>query len=133
MITSIGINRVHCLFVFYGLLKFLRKRLERHFSLDKVLQLLDRFYNLELPVKMETILNPAELQQFENHSSQMGLWTLCFLIRWPDKITARSASKSYMKMVDNSYLIALMRLQSSWRRLKLHSLSTFQMQTVPRE
>ncbi|KHG09290.1 Nucleoporin [Gossypium arboreum] len=40
--------RVHRHFVLYGLMEFLRKSLDRHFSPDEVLQLLDRFYNLEV-------------------------------------------------------------------------------------
>ncbi|KAK8977172.1 hypothetical protein V6N11_021259 [Hibiscus sabdariffa] len=39
---------VHRHFVLYGLMEFLRKSLDRHFSPDEVLQLLDRFYNLEV-------------------------------------------------------------------------------------
>ncbi|XVF03221.1 hypothetical protein REPUB_Repub04eG0242800 [Reevesia pubescens] len=39
---------IHRHFVLYGLMEFLRRSLDRHFSPDEVLQLLDRFYNLEV-------------------------------------------------------------------------------------
>uniref|UniRef100_A0A7N2LAX0 Uncharacterized protein n=1 Tax=Quercus lobata TaxID=97700 RepID=A0A7N2LAX0_QUELO len=50
-----GFEMQHCLyvwihrhFVLFGLMEFLRKSFDRPFSSDEVLQLLDRFYNLEL-------------------------------------------------------------------------------------
>ncbi|KAF3951480.1 hypothetical protein ACB098_03G188900 [Castanea mollissima] len=39
---------IHRHFVLFGLMEFLRKSFDRQFSSDEVLQLLDRFYNLEL-------------------------------------------------------------------------------------
>ncbi|GLT27563.1 hypothetical protein SLA2020_025500 [Shorea laevis] len=39
---------IHRHFVLYGLMEYLRRSLDRHFSPDEVLQLLDRFYNLEM-------------------------------------------------------------------------------------
>ncbi|KAK6931332.1 Chromatin modification-related protein Eaf7/MRGBP [Dillenia turbinata] len=39
---------MHRHFVLYGLMEYLRKSFDRHFSPDEVLQLLDRFYNLEM-------------------------------------------------------------------------------------
>ncbi|XP_057839666.1 uncharacterized protein LOC131049626 isoform X1 [Cryptomeria japonica] len=39
---------LHRHFVLYGLMEYLRRRLSRNFSPDEVLQLLDRFYNLEM-------------------------------------------------------------------------------------
>jgi len=39
---------MHRHFVLFGLMEYLKKRLNRHFSPDEVLQLLDRFYNLEM-------------------------------------------------------------------------------------
>ncbi|XP_068655672.1 uncharacterized protein [Aristolochia californica] len=39
---------VHRHFVLYGLMEYLRSRFDRHFSADEVLQLLDRFFNLEV-------------------------------------------------------------------------------------
>ncbi|KAK6251920.1 hypothetical protein QUC31_013640 [Theobroma cacao] len=39
---------MHRHFVLYGLMEFLRRSLDRQFSPDEVLQLLDRFYNLEV-------------------------------------------------------------------------------------
>ncbi|NP_001141546.2 uncharacterized protein LOC100273660 [Zea mays] len=39
---------VHRHFVLYGLMEYLRKSLDRQFSSDEVLQLLDRFFNLEM-------------------------------------------------------------------------------------
>ncbi|XP_023887541.1 uncharacterized protein LOC111999643 isoform X2 [Quercus suber] len=39
---------IHRHFVLFGLMEFLRKSFDRPFSSDEVLQLLDRFYNLEL-------------------------------------------------------------------------------------
>ncbi|KAK8508064.1 hypothetical protein V6N13_055522 [Hibiscus sabdariffa] len=44
----VKLRGVHHHFVLYGLMEFLRKSLDRHFSPDEVLQLLDRFYNLEV-------------------------------------------------------------------------------------
>ncbi|AQK87537.1 hypothetical protein ZEAMMB73_Zm00001d038681 [Zea mays] len=41
---------VHRHFVLYGLMEYLRKSLDRQFSSDEVLQLLDRFFNLEMLV-----------------------------------------------------------------------------------
>ncbi|MQL69105.1 hypothetical protein Taro_001392 [Colocasia esculenta] len=38
----------HRHFVLYGLMEFLQKRFDRHFTADEVLQLLDRFFNLEM-------------------------------------------------------------------------------------
>lgn len=39
---------IHRHFVLYGLMEHLRKSLDRQFSADEVLQLLDRFFNLEM-------------------------------------------------------------------------------------
>ncbi|XP_038724961.1 uncharacterized protein LOC120016315 isoform X1 [Tripterygium wilfordii] len=39
---------MHRHFVLYGLMEFLRRSFDRQFSADEVLQLLERFYNLEL-------------------------------------------------------------------------------------
>ncbi|KAK7385766.1 hypothetical protein VNO78_31619 [Psophocarpus tetragonolobus] len=39
---------VHRNFVLYGLMEFLRRKFDRQFSSEEVLQLLDRFYNLEM-------------------------------------------------------------------------------------
>uniref|UniRef100_A0A5B7AW32 Chromatin modification-related protein EAF7 n=1 Tax=Davidia involucrata TaxID=16924 RepID=A0A5B7AW32_DAVIN len=39
---------IHRHFVLYGLMEFLRRSLDQHFSPSDVLQLLDRFYNLEM-------------------------------------------------------------------------------------
>ncbi|THU74179.1 hypothetical protein C4D60_Mb04t30620 [Musa balbisiana] len=39
---------IHRHFVLYGLMEYLRRSFDRHFSAEEVLQLLDRFYNLEL-------------------------------------------------------------------------------------
>ncbi|KAF9591541.1 hypothetical protein IFM89_004595 [Coptis chinensis] len=39
---------IHRHFVLYGLMEYLRRSFDRHFSSDEVLQLLDRFYNLEM-------------------------------------------------------------------------------------
>ncbi|CAN6550440.1 unnamed protein product [Malus baccata var. baccata] len=41
---------IHRHFVLYGLMEFLRRSFDRHFSADEVLQLLERFYNLEMLV-----------------------------------------------------------------------------------
>ncbi|PWZ18817.1 hypothetical protein Zm00014a_013775 [Zea mays] len=41
---------IHRHFVLYGLMEYLRKSLDRQFSSDEVLQLLDRFFNLEMLV-----------------------------------------------------------------------------------
>ncbi|CAA6662948.1 unnamed protein product [Spirodela intermedia] len=46
---------IHRHFVLYGLLEFLQKSFDRQFTSDEVLQLLDRFFNLEmLPDEEET-------------------------------------------------------------------------------
>ncbi|XP_037472881.1 uncharacterized protein LOC119348973 [Triticum dicoccoides] len=39
---------IHRHFILYGLMEYLRKSLDRQFSADEVLQLLDRFFNLEM-------------------------------------------------------------------------------------
>ncbi|KAA0034468.1 H4/H2A histone acetyltransferase complex [Cucumis melo var. makuwa] len=39
---------IHRHFVLFGLMEFLRRSFDRQFSSDEVLQLLDRFYNLEM-------------------------------------------------------------------------------------
>ncbi|KAJ7953904.1 Chromatin modification-related protein EAF7 [Quillaja saponaria] len=39
---------IHRHFVLYGLMEFLRRSFGRQFTTDEVLQLLDRFYNLEM-------------------------------------------------------------------------------------
>ncbi|XP_058194886.1 uncharacterized protein LOC131311439 isoform X2 [Rhododendron vialii] len=41
---------IHRHFVLYGLMEYLRRSFGRHFSSSDVLQLLDRFYNLEMLV-----------------------------------------------------------------------------------
>ncbi|XP_039003760.1 uncharacterized protein LOC120130620 [Hibiscus syriacus] len=44
----VKLRGMHRHFVLYGLMEFLQKSLDRQFSPDEVLQLLDRFYNLEV-------------------------------------------------------------------------------------
>lgn len=44
----VKLQGMHRHFVLFGLMEYLKKRLNRHFSPDEVLQLLDRFYNLEM-------------------------------------------------------------------------------------
>ncbi|XP_027343589.1 uncharacterized protein LOC113856111 [Abrus precatorius] len=44
----IKLQGVHRHFVLYGLMEFLRRSFDRPFSSEEVLQLLDRFYNLEM-------------------------------------------------------------------------------------
>ncbi|XP_031274437.1 uncharacterized protein LOC116132897 isoform X2 [Pistacia vera] len=44
----VKLRGMHRHFVLYGLMEFLRRRFDRHFSPDEVLQLMDRFYNLEM-------------------------------------------------------------------------------------
>ncbi|XP_008807821.1 uncharacterized protein LOC103720066 [Phoenix dactylifera] len=39
---------IHRHFVLYGLMEYLHRSFDRHFSADEVLQLLDRFFNLEM-------------------------------------------------------------------------------------
>ncbi|XP_010551387.1 PREDICTED: uncharacterized protein LOC104822014 [Tarenaya hassleriana] len=39
---------IHRHFVLYGLMEYLRRSFDRQFTADEVLQLLDRFYNLEM-------------------------------------------------------------------------------------
>ncbi|KAK3421843.1 hypothetical protein EUGRSUZ_G02454 [Eucalyptus grandis] len=54
---------IHRHFVLYGLMEHLRRSFDRHFSADEVLQLLDRFYNLDMlkPDEDESdILNQEE-------------------------------------------------------------------------
>ncbi|KAF4368159.1 hypothetical protein F8388_022792 [Cannabis sativa] len=43
-----GQTSIHRHFVLFGLMEFLRRSFNRQFSSDEVLQLLDRFYNLEV-------------------------------------------------------------------------------------
>ncbi|KAK8942529.1 hypothetical protein KSP39_PZI009260 [Platanthera zijinensis] len=45
--VSIGVHR-H--FVLYGLMEYMRKSFEKQFTADEILQLLDRFFNLEMLV-----------------------------------------------------------------------------------
>ncbi|XP_008785974.1 uncharacterized protein LOC103704464 [Phoenix dactylifera] len=54
---------IHRHFVLYGLMEYLQRSFDRHFSADEVLQLLDRFFNLEMlkPDDEETVtLNQEE-------------------------------------------------------------------------
>ncbi|XP_022149005.1 uncharacterized protein LOC111017530 [Momordica charantia] len=44
----IKLQGIHRHFVLFGLMEFLRRSFDRQFSSDEVLQLLDRFYNLEM-------------------------------------------------------------------------------------
>ncbi|XP_039137184.1 uncharacterized protein LOC120274718 [Dioscorea cayenensis subsp. rotundata] len=44
----VRLKGVHRHFVLYGLMENLRRSCDRHFSADEVLQLLDRFFNLEM-------------------------------------------------------------------------------------
>ncbi|KAH9299345.1 hypothetical protein KI387_031027 [Taxus chinensis] len=44
----VKLQGMHRHFVLFGLMEYLKRRLNRHFSPDEVLQLLDRFYNLEM-------------------------------------------------------------------------------------
>ncbi|MED6182223.1 hypothetical protein PIB30_026615 [Stylosanthes scabra] len=44
----IKLQGIHRHFVIYGLMEFLKRSFDRHFSAEEVLQLLDRFYNLEM-------------------------------------------------------------------------------------
>ncbi|XP_007045892.2 PREDICTED: uncharacterized protein LOC18610272 [Theobroma cacao] len=44
----VKLRGMHRHFVLYGLMEFLRRSLDRQFSPDEVLQLLDHFYNLEV-------------------------------------------------------------------------------------
>ncbi|KAK8942530.1 hypothetical protein KSP39_PZI009261 [Platanthera zijinensis] len=39
---------VHRHFVLYGLMEYMRKSFEKQFTADEILQLLDRFFNLEM-------------------------------------------------------------------------------------
>ncbi|XP_010939390.1 uncharacterized protein [Elaeis guineensis] len=43
---------IHRHFVLYGLMEYLHRSFDRHFSADEVLQLLDRFFNLEMLVSV---------------------------------------------------------------------------------
>ncbi|KAK1275410.1 hypothetical protein QJS04_geneDACA011749 [Acorus gramineus] len=54
---------IHRNFVIYGIMEFLQRSFGKHFSADEVLQLLDRFFNLEMlkPDDEETeFLNQVE-------------------------------------------------------------------------
>ncbi|GAV57443.1 Eaf7 domain-containing protein [Cephalotus follicularis] len=44
----VKLRGMHRHFVVFGLTEYLRRSFDRHFSPDEVLQLLDRFYNLEM-------------------------------------------------------------------------------------
>ncbi|KAK7318331.1 hypothetical protein RJT34_03030 [Clitoria ternatea] len=44
----VKLQGVHRHFVLYGLMEYLRRSFDRHFSSEEVLQLLERFYNLEM-------------------------------------------------------------------------------------
>ncbi|CAN6470300.1 unnamed protein product [Victoria cruziana] len=66
----VKLQGIHRHFVIFGLMEYLRRSLDRHFSPEEILQLLDRFYNLE-------ILKPDEdemeiLNQEEEFSLPQG-------------------------------------------------------------
>ncbi|XP_065864203.1 uncharacterized protein [Euphorbia lathyris] len=44
----VKLRGMHRHFVIYGLMEFMRKSFDRHFAPDEVLQLLERFYNIEM-------------------------------------------------------------------------------------
>lgn len=52
---------IHRHFVLYGLMEYMRKSFEKQFTADEILQLLDRFFNLEMlkpdDEEMESINN----------------------------------------------------------------------------
>ncbi|KAH9607007.1 hypothetical protein KSS87_013782 [Heliosperma pusillum] len=48
IIPLCNVSRIHRHFVLFGVMEFLRRSLDRHFSSEEVLRLLDRFYNLEM-------------------------------------------------------------------------------------
>ncbi|XP_078436599.1 chromatin modification-like protein, partial [Wolffia australiana] len=54
---------IHRHFVLYGLLEFLQKRFDRQFTADEVLQLLDRFFNLEMLKPDEEDTEPLEQEE----------------------------------------------------------------------
>ncbi|KAI9169265.1 hypothetical protein LWI28_009730 [Acer negundo] len=63
----VKLRGIHRHFVLYGLMEFLRRRFDRNFSSDEVLQLLDRFYNLEM-------LKPDEEEmEILNHEEDFSL------------------------------------------------------------
>ncbi|PRQ40664.1 hypothetical protein RchiOBHm_Chr4g0438511 [Rosa chinensis] len=63
----VKLQGIHRHFVLYGLMEFLRRSFDRNFSSDEVLQLLDRFYNLEM-------LKPDEEEMdILNHEEEFSL------------------------------------------------------------
>ncbi|CAN0896435.1 hypothetical protein LINGRAHAP2_LOCUS18487 [Linum grandiflorum] len=44
----VKLRGMHRHFVLYGLMEFLRRSFDRYFSPDEVIQLLERFYNIEM-------------------------------------------------------------------------------------
>ncbi|PKU66620.1 hypothetical protein MA16_Dca022376 [Dendrobium catenatum] len=44
---------LHRHFVLYGLMEYMRKSFEKQFTADEILQLLDRFFNLEMLVRFK--------------------------------------------------------------------------------
>ncbi|KAK3222876.1 hypothetical protein Dsin_009901 [Dipteronia sinensis] len=63
----VKLRGIHRHFVLYGLMEFMRRRFDRNFSSDEVLQLLDRFYNLE-------VLKPDdEEMEILNHEEDFSL------------------------------------------------------------
>ncbi|CAI0390812.1 unnamed protein product [Linum tenue] len=44
----VKLRGMHRHFVLYGLMEFLRRSFDRYFSPDEVMQLLERFYNIEM-------------------------------------------------------------------------------------
>ncbi|KAM7250894.1 hypothetical protein ACFE04_022777 [Oxalis oulophora] len=44
----VKLRGIHRHFVIYGLMEYLRRSFDRQFSPDEVLQLMDRFYNIEM-------------------------------------------------------------------------------------
>ncbi|XP_015894895.3 uncharacterized protein LOC107428818 isoform X2 [Ziziphus jujuba] len=63
----VKLQGIHRHFVLFGLMEFLRRSFDRHFSSDEVLQLLDRFYNLE-------VLKPDdEEMEILNHEEEFCL------------------------------------------------------------
>ncbi|KAH8496558.1 hypothetical protein H0E87_019348 [Populus deltoides] len=55
----VKLRGMHRHFVLYGLMEFLRRSFDRQFSPDEVLQLLDRFYNIEM-----LVFNFSDIFQF---------------------------------------------------------------------
>ncbi|CAI0390810.1 unnamed protein product [Linum tenue] len=64
----VKLRGMHRHFVLYGLMEFLRRSFDRYFSPDEVMQLLERFYNIEMLLQKPDDEEAEMLSQEEDFS-----------------------------------------------------------------